>query len=352
MKCRICNALSSSGTMLLFDDMPKASQLLPSKPSDMAAKGECLSIFQCRYCGTVQLANDPVPYWSHPIRSTHISAEMQDLRARQFKLFSAWHALKGKKVIEIGCSNGDYLELLKNADMLPDGMEAITGMFPSPSYSAFFMFNYLEHLTDPEYELRRISDHLEPGAVGLIEVPNFEEAIHIGQFSEFCRDHLIYFTRRTIHNLLERCGFDVIDSRVEFHDYILSVTVQKKKAQSFMVFEVMREKLKRDISKWVDREGGVAIWGAGHQALMICALYNLHASVDYVIDSCKAKQGKITPASGIRIVAPEHLEKEPVGSVLIIAGGYSDEIARLMKEKHPNISLAIIRGISLEIVND
>ena len=55
--------------------------------------------------------------------------------------------------------------------------------------------------------------------------------------------------------------------------------------------------------------------------------------VKYMIDSAPFKQGRFAPASHIPIVPPDHFEKEPVDGILIVAPGYTEEIAGIIKER-------------------
>jgi threonine dehydrogenase-like Zn-dependent dehydrogenase len=97
----------------------------------------------------------------------------------------------------------------------------------------------------------------------------------------------------------------------------------------------------------------VAVWGAGHQALAIIALASLGGRIRYVVDSAPFKQGRFTPATHVRIVAPETLSSDPVDAVIIMAASYSDEVAALIRQEHSkNIRIAILRDFGLELVRN
>jgi hypothetical protein len=79
------------------------------------------------------------------------------------------------------------------------------------------------------------------------------------------------------------------------------------------------------------------------------ALLDLGSSIRYVVDSAPFKQGKFTPATHIPIVAPDQLASDPVDAVIVIAGGYSNEVARIVRSKYdPNLKVAIWRESGLE----
>ena len=95
----------------------------------------------------------------------------------------------------------------------------------------------------------------------------------------------------------------------------------------------------------------VAIWGAGHQALAIISLTDLADKIRYVVDSAVFKQGKFTPATHIPIVSPDVLDSDPVDAVIVMAASYSDEVARIIREKFDGkINVSILRDFGLEEV--
>ena len=94
---------------------------------------------------------------------------------------------------------------------------------------------------------------------------------------------------------------------------------------------------------------GVAIWGAGHQALATIALLNISEDIRYVIDSAPFKQGKLTPASHLLICPPSHLDVAPVKAIIVMAASYSDEVVRTIRAKYgARFVLAVLREKGLE----
>ena len=158
-------------------------------------------------------------------------------------------------------------------------------------------------------EMQAIAANLTDGASGLVEVPNFDMILRAGLFAEFIPDHLFYFTRQTLTALLERNGFDVLDCRPAWHDYVLSATVRKRRPLDLSPLLACQDALKAAFDAFLARfaPGRVAIWGAGHQALALISLMDLAPRIAYVVDSAPFKQGRYTPATHLPIVAPERL---------------------------------------------
>ena len=93
----------------------------------------------------------------------------------------------------------------------------------------------------------------------------------------------------------------------------------------------------------------LAVWGASHQGFTLAATTGLKDSACYIIDSAAFKQGRFAPSSHLPIVAPEHFFEEPVDAVLIVAPGYSDEIAGIIRERFgKNVCVMTLRTDHIE----
>jgi 2-polyprenyl-3-methyl-5-hydroxy-6-metoxy-1,4-benzoquinol methylase len=374
--CRVCGGALFREPLLAFKNMPKAAQHLPDATTVDKDHGCDLDIFQCSRCGLVQLHNEPVPYWREVIRATAFSQEMGEFRKEQFKAFVEQYGLSGKKIVEIGCGKGEYLSLMQDAGARVTGTEfseasashcihagmRVERLFVEgpeirlrdAPFDAFFILNFLEHLADPNSTLQGISANLADNAIGLIEVPNFDMILKKKLFSEFIADHLFYFTRETLNALLERNGFEVIETREIWHDYILSAVVRKRRPIDLSAFRQQQALLKSELTRFVASFGkkNVAVWGAGHQALAVLALADLGGTIKYVVDSAPFKQGRLTPSTHIPIVPPETLTTDPVAAVLIMAAAYSNEVASIIRKSFgAQIVIAILRDDTLEAVN-
>tara|TARA_Y100000593_G_scaffold67500_1_gene124069 strand:- start:275 stop:814 length:540 start_codon:yes stop_codon:yes gene_type:complete len=172
-------------------------------------------------------------------------------------------------------------------------------------------------------------------------------------FSEFIGDHLFYFTQDTLIQTLQQNGFEVIECRETWYNYILRATVKKRKFTDLSSFSEFRKWITNDLHHYIDSfDGNVATWGAGHQALAILSLANLGDKIKYVIDDATFKQNKYTPATHIPIVSSKKLDIDVVDAVIVMAASYSDEVARKLKESHGDkLKIAVLRERSLEILN-
>lgn len=361
--CRGCKNEMPDKVLLTYKNMPKSAQFFPDETEVNQEKGVDIILYQCPHCGLVQAAGKPVSYYREVIRATGVSQEMRLFREGQYQDWVDAYQLQGKKVVEIGCGVGEYMALMETTGAQVSGIEhsltSVTkgkenghdiiecfiedenSLIINGSYDGFYSMNFLEHIPDPGAFLRGIAANLSDGAVGLVEVPNFDMMLEKALYSEFIQDHLSYFTKETLCGLLERNGFEVISCESIWYDYILSAVVRKRRKIEISGFIRSHEQLKSEMDKFLKEqlEQGkkVAVWGAGHQALANLSLLDMGDKITYVVDSAKFKQDKYTPATHIPIVEPERLLKNEVQMVIIMAAGYSQEVKEIMKRDYPGV---------------
>ncbi|MBA3023945.1 MAG: class I SAM-dependent methyltransferase [Gammaproteobacteria bacterium] len=373
--CRLCDQALPAQPLLQFRNMPGAAQHFPDRAQLSHESGIDLDIFQCASCGLVQTAHEPVPYYREVIRAAAFSEEMKSFRRQQFADFVQRYDLHGKRLLEVGCGRGEYLTLFAEAGVeahgleydtaavetcLAQGLRAKHGFIEQPRqtltaapFDVFATLNFLEHWPEPRASLRGIAHNLGDDGIGLVEVPNFDMILRQKLFTEFISDHICYFTRDTLTTLLQISGFEIVTCEAVWHDYILSAVVRKRRSCDVTGFSAARENLQQALNDYTRQHAaqGVAIWGAGHQALATIALLELADRVRYVVDSAPFKQDKFTPATHLPIVAPDHLDRKPVGAIIIMAASYSDEVARTIRQRWGDtFHLAILREHGLEIL--
>lgn len=373
-RCRICSGRLGAKPVLSYRNMPGYAQNFPDATTLHADHGSDLNLFECSRCGLTQLTCPPVPYYREVIRAAAFSPEMREFRIQQLSSWVEQNVLYGKRVIEIGCGKGEYLSLLGQAGAEASGLEyapasvahchrnglsAIRGFLArssqkiaAPAFDGFMCLNFMEHWPSPIQTLRAISNNLLAGGIGLVEVPNFDMILRESLYSEFISDHLSYFTGETLRFALQQAGFEVLECHSIWHDYILSATVRKRQPNDLSALIHQQQKITQQITSFIAQfpVRSVAVWGAGHQALATLALADLGSSIRYVIDSAPFKQGRFTPATHLPIVPPSQLSDDPAQAIIVMAAGYSDEVAGIIRQQYQlGIPLAILRADGLEI---
>ena len=239
-RCIACGAPLCETPLLTLDNMPASAQHMPDAQGVKQDRGLTLDLCQCMGCGLVQFDCEPVDYYRDVIRAGGFSKTMVELRRYQYKhLIDSYH-LEGKKFIEVGCGQGEFLKVLSEFPVevhgiehdphlvelaRAQGLDVTEGFtetedtrFAGGLYDVFLSFNFLEHQPDPGTMLQAIYRNLEDDAMGLITVPSFEYIMDHNSYYELIRDHLAYYTFDTLTPLLERNGFLVEECEVITRD--------------------------------------------------------------------------------------------------------------------------------------
>ncbi len=239
--------------------------------------------------------------------------------------------------------------------------------YPEGPFDAFVQFNFLEHQPDPCDMLRNIGRNLKPQALGLITVPSFEYILRYNGYYELLRDHIANYTEFTLQKLLQDCGFELLRMDLVNRDTIEAIV---RKADPDELSELhysgrlidvsalrdSYDRLSASVNAHIDHlsesHRTMAIWGASHQGFTLAATTKLGGRVEYIIDSAPFKQGRFSPASHIPIVAPDYAVAHPVDEILIVAPGYTDEIAGIICERFDeNVRILVLRTDRIEEYN-
>lgn len=286
---------------------------------------------------------------------------------------------KSARIIDIGCSTGCLLNLFKKA-----GYSNLLGVDPSPTCvrtvrklykieaavnnianfesaqkaDLIILSAVLEHFVDFAGSMRKIRSLLKDQGLLFVEVPDaerFDEFIFT-PFQQFSIEHINYFSRYSLANLLGSHRFNIIamqnsenrvNQTIDPDLFVLSQMTGKSNYQ--MVRDEACEKmLKNYIEKSARMDRGLRrfinqklagikmfiIWGVGtHTQRLVGSGLDL-SRVLYFVDSNERYWGK--KISGLEIKAPAEIRENV--PILISTYSYQEEVAGRIKEqlKLPN----------------
>lgn len=377
-KCILCGRKLPDRPLISFDNMPESAQSLPTEHQLESDKGITLNLYQCLGCGLVQFDCEPVSYYKDVIRSVGYSKTMLNLRKRQYEHLINDYILEGKKILEVGCARGEYLEILSEYPVDVYGIEnnfeyvqiakqkglKVENIFadndnvhiPNGPFDAFLCFNFLEHQPKPVDMIRCIYNNLSDEGVGIITVPSLDYILKNAGYYEFIRDHIAYYSYDSLRILLEGNGFEVAEQEIINGDTI-SVVVKKRKSVDLSEIEESMTTINSELLHLVEDLNGsgktVSIWGASHQAFTVSSILDLGKYISFFIDSAEFKQGKYSPASHIPIISPENAMVNPTDAVIVMAPGYAKEISEIIKDRFPKGTVvAVLTERNLKIMKD
>lgn len=222
--------------------------------------GEKLNTVSCSDCGLGRI--DPLPsehqlaeWYATQYRQSYKSAVQPALRhvlraGRNALLRWQWLRQNNADIavtinkpnsqsLDIGSSSGEFVYLMQNLGFQAKGIEPHAGYATwaqsvlgidvnnltlqqgmaseaAGSLDLISMFHVLEHLPEPVSALRKIGEKLKPEGLLYIEVPNAMRLCSPRYM--FFRAHTLYFTGKTLRDLLQTAGFKIVANSQDTSD--------------------------------------------------------------------------------------------------------------------------------------
>ena len=267
------------------------------------------------------------------------------------------------KILEIGCSSGDFLQSLRlpNWELygvepsafsskiaVERGISVYKGLLgeielPKKNFDVIAIFSVLEHLPNLEKHLTDISETLKSEGVLIFEVPDSLKAEpQVSEFFTF--EHLWHFTKKSVTELLVNYGFSefifdesVTDSRIRCVAKRSSAIKQSSPVVSdgmllnkITSYQVDRTNLIQNIENKLIKflgelnDGGTAIYGGGIHTYYFLDSFEEFFSIDCIVDSNKNKWG--LELLGIPIISFEHALEKNITNFIISSKCFESEI--------------------------
>lgn len=343
-KCRGC--LADRLTIIdRFKYFPSAAQAF-YKSQDEALEDRKLELplYECKECGLIQIDIDPVSYYKSVITAASIGDASRALLKKEWEPLLQKYRLQGSSLLEVGAGAGDFVRLLRSWGIDAIGLEfnvkntskdvLIDGWLPQTqldkSFKAIVCNNFLEHHPSPKNFLRSIYDLIEDEGYLYISVPRFEYLYEKACFYELVPDHLSYFSKESLFNILSSSGFTVKEYYTKNNENDHVVFCQKRPSirivENLRKFELIVKSFRGFIDEQKAAGRSIAVWGAGHRTLTLLSMAAVDG-VEKIVDSAPFKQGLFAPVTGIPIISPEDFHKCPTDVlVLMLPGAYAQQV--------------------------
>jgi SAM-dependent methyltransferase len=171
-------------------------------PDRLHGRQEKYSLVRCPACSIVWLDNPPAPEEMHlnytDAYDKLISAAGQNSPRRWgFRLEAIGQHKQSGALLDLGCSSGSFLELMRSQSWKLYGIEMsaevartaetksgaqvfvgsiLDAPFQPASFDVITSFDVLEHLYEPRRVMARVSEWLKPGGIFYVLVPNIDSA--------------------------------------------------------------------------------------------------------------------------------------------------------------------------------
>ena len=300
---------------------------------------------------------------------------LTNLSSEILKTFNIHH----ETIIEIGCGQGSFLNIIchlgenrgfgfdpgfnsQNSSMI-DPLVQIS----SHDYDASYLGrgrlvcarHVLEHISTPVAFTKKMIELMSP-EVGIMffEVPNGAYIWNGGSPWDILYEHVSYFSRNALGNLLRTCGLEVICINERFGGQFLTAVARRSQPSrrpdgahvenhdlsSYGPFKKFVESFQGIIKswrEWLGRARGqgrqIYVWGGGTKAIsflnfVIGARLDLQPVISGVIDINPEKEGRFIPGTGHQILGPRSLVGRRPHAILLMNPMYEGEVRQTLSD--------------------
>ena len=369
--CPACQQQISGQWFYRSENHPANSVILCQSPDEATTlKRGDIELVYCDGCGFIfNKAYDP------GLCRYDQNYEESQAYSRVFNQFSSelaahlieTHQLRNKTILEIGCGKGDFLNLIcrmgnnrgvgydpsyvaeRSQTMAGNAVTFYRECFPQKydglQPDCVICKMTLEHIPQVHQFLTEIRKAIIPGnnAVVFFQVPDCAAILEGARFWDIYYEHCSYFTRESLSNLFQLCGFRIVSITGGYDSQYLMIearpddTLLKRDFQpdcssgnlvrSFAATVAKHVELWRQrLRSYHEKNKTVALWGGGSKAVAFLTHLDSLSPIHWVVDINPHKQGTYLPGSGYRISAPEELVALRPDIVLAMNPVYLEEI--------------------------
>jgi len=368
--CPGCGTPHHGEQLYVIDQVPVHDvQILRSREAaQMCARGD-IRLVQCGGCGFIwnQAFDHSLLDYGLDYESTQaFSPTFNRFHERLARDLIERYDLKNKRIIEIGCGQGEFLTLLcelgNNRGMGFD--PAYTGgseteritILPqdyartSDALEADFLCckMTLEHIHDTRAFLRIIRDTLNNrrDVTVFFQIPEVTRILREQAFWDIFYEHCSYFSPGSLARVFRVADFEVKDIWRDYGDQYLMIEARPGLGKGRPLpledtpedlardANAFRENARADISRWSAWLSGlgsngqrVALWGGGSKAVAFLSALGAHEEIVCAVDINPRKADTFLAGSGKQIIHPDRLPEFEPDIVLVMNPVYRDEVA-------------------------
>lgn len=377
--CISCGARALDPVMSL-GTTPLANALVAGDALGAAEERFALDLAFCPQCALVQITESVPPeklFSDYAYFSSFSDAFVAAAKALAGRLVAQRGLGKASLVIELASNDGYLLQHYAAAGIPVLGIEPaeniarVANARGIRTRSEFFGLacarrlvaeglmadvvhanNVLAHVPDLNGFVAGIAAVLKDDGVAVIEAPYLRDMIEKCEFDTIYHEHLCYFSMSALVPLFARHGLALVDAeRIAVHGGSLRLFASRSGQQGRAVSALLDEEraagmlaigyyagfagrvaaIRTDLLALLarlKREGRrIAAYGASAKGSTLLNHFGIGAeTLDYVVDRSTEKQGRYTPGTHLRILAPSHLATDRPDYLLLLAWNFLDEV--------------------------
>lgn len=350
MRCRVCNELVKP--LEVIDNCRYKQFTLKQAPFSATTKD--IQLYRCQSCSHIQteyvLTDDFYNSYTNMEGSSQYYGPLVvfDEKLIKIKEYSNSH----EKLLEIGCGTGVTLRMSEKyfkscLGIEPSkityeiakakGLNVINDYFNKSinlegNISAFICFQVFEHLSDLYLVLDYAYELLEPGGVGLINVPNGQRIIYESLYHQLTCEHINYFSPYSLAMLAKKSGFDILE--IEDIKSTLELDLYIRKPKEPTGFSNMRERQRKQLQHIINNNKDISIWGAGAKGQIYNQLLDKTNQIKHIWDSSPEKKGLYVSGIDIQIEMVSQSAIDESDIIIIFASSYNKEIIHDLRKKY------------------
>lgn len=373
VKCPSCGSFDIESIYCIKDVPVHSVRLLKTFDAAVGELRGDIELGFCHQCGFItNIKYDPakndyfIEYESTQSCSPTFNSFADTLAASLVKRYD----LKNKKIIEIGCGQGEFLRSLckignnngigfdpaysfSNADISQNEKISYVKDYYSEKYSKYqadFVCckMTLEHIPDVNNFVSMVYRTVKnnPNVVVYFQIPDMERILEEKAFWDIYYEHCSYFSAASLSALFKGCGFDVLNLDRGYQNQYLMIEArpasdcEQNKTPSPAEIMKLSEKVKlfkeninSKISFWKELirkknlEGKkIVLWGAGSKGVAFLTTLQIQSEIEFAVDINPRKQGTFMAGTGQRIVLPEFLQTYMPDLVIVMNPVYENDV--------------------------
>lgn len=372
MPCPLCDN-TSTWSFCQIDQAPViCNALSPTRERALLVDKAGIELVFCPGCGLIyNSAYDParIAYTGDYENSLFFSSRFREYARQQAMDLVRTHNLLRKRIVEIGCGNGDFLrEICEIGNNIGAGFDPAAPareistnvrLVPrefDPSRDALdadlvCCRQVLEHIWTPRRFLSELRRSIGRGGTTLfLEVPNALWMLRRGDLWDVIYEHCAYYTPLALRRVLAMSGFLADEVHPVFGEQFLTVEAVPAHVNNIhpcddgmheieTLVRQFQSSCVRNMSFWQERlatmyKNGAtaAVWGSGSKGVTFLNALNAPLEViPWVVDINPRKHGRYIPGAAQRVIPPEELLSHACDSVIVMNPIYIEEISRTLQ---------------------